>query len=87
MVSNLGMVTAGSRSGETTNHFLEVTLKRPLTLVWDWTVMTTEMKQGQTKFLHRVIVGCQSDQMASGNAENQLSPNLSPNIRILFEQG
>ena len=34
------------------------------------------------------ILGCQSDQIAaaswSGNSDNQLSLNLSPNIRILF---
>ena len=42
----------------------------------------------QTKFLYWAILGCQSDQIAaaswSGNSDNQLSLNLSPNIRILF---
>ena len=43
----------------------------------------------QTKFLYWAILGCQSDQIAaaswSGNSDNQLSLNLSPNIRILFD--
>ena len=47
----------------------------------------------QTKFLYWVIgwviVGCQcyqiNWQLQSGHTDNQLSPNLSPHIRILFD--
>jgi len=42
----------------------------------------------QTEFLYWVIVGCHCEEIAavsgSGNTDNQLSPNLLPNIRILF---
>ena len=42
------------------------------------------------KILYWAILGCQSDQIAaaswSGNSDNHLSLNLSPNIRILFVQ-